>query len=810
MQRGGAANQLTGFPEAHAAAFQQVANNWDCVILCREVGQVCTQLIEEGYGSKGFFIKAKSCNWGPMAGFVLANPMFSKRRRVDRAKQQTDIDKALAKGAEQTPLFISDDRRQYLEANAGLLRISNLRKVYAQNRLEEIYLEATSHDGEVIGFKLAKNIVRNRAGLANGLPRNDWLWEVLYQDKFGNYSEVLALTDPLHPVVGYRGAVTGDYDLFAVFPNQITNENGNIGFELFEMDMRPADIGRMDGEHPDLGNVTPRLWIMIDNLNEEIQRLDGFKDRKMVHHSDEGGRPGDPELSYPIIGFIPKDLGGAYGIEKLRDLKAFLRQINRDYVVTLNTSWQKDLGDLGFIPQWATVDPVYRRQMTPRKERLSMANSIFPYSASNYTTALSEDPVLLNGMKVIFDQSAAVYPVNLKLREASSQSFRASQPVNKNGSYSTPFADGGRGRANAIDIDNRIGNLDAITVQGDWNNKDLPVSGQYWQDIKLWLNTIYPLHGQSRSEMDTQKSKIIQRIFSLLRFGGLKYRISSKDDNNWQLWDKPIAAALSHGGRVLIRIHHKAYGQIYSQPAYQHRHRVWNWLVAGEFEGTDQPMINEQARLRRRTAATHKIKFDRLTGPHEVKLGQITAIQSGHYGMNIPLGGEGGKNALDQPILANGKHGHLYLRHDLAPDDSSWDCAIMIGCETTRPDGFEGESGEGHLGTSHSWIGSPQSISATGGKKWEDIDEENTPGKNNCIRVDIDGIDKLLAVTTFNQIDALPNQFYLNTSDLNELIRPYTQVNVAESQFELHPDYRETVKSWLQFQPASEELFQRP
>jgi hypothetical protein len=35
------------------------------VISCREVGAVCTGLIEEGYALKGFRVDTKSCNWGP-------------------------------------------------------------------------------------------------------------------------------------------------------------------------------------------------------------------------------------------------------------------------------------------------------------------------------------------------------------------------------------------------------------------------------------------------------------------------------------------------------------------------------------------------------------------------------------------------------------------------------------------------------------------------------------------------------------------------------------------------------------------------
>ncbi len=442
--------------------------------------------------------------------------------------------------------------------------------------------------------------------------------------------------------------------------------------------------------------------------------------------------------------------------------------------------------------------------MTPRKERLSVANNIFPYSSSKYTTALSEEPVLLNGMKVIFDQSAAVYPVSLQLKDLSTQYI--AQLSGQNRAYAKPFANGRvRSDNDAPRVDARVGNFDEITVQTDWKNEDVTARIQYRQDIKLWLNTIYPpVGGVTRSEANTEKSKIIQRIFSLLHFGGLRYRTSDENDN-WQQWDKPIAAALSHGGRVLICVGHRAYGQVAPHPDYQHKHRIWNWLVAGQFEDTDKPVLNAKAKFETRTAATHATKFDKEKGPYEKKLNQIQAIQSGHYGMNIPLGGENGENALGESIKADGKHGHLYFRYDAAPDDDdNWDCAIMIGCETTRPPMFDGEPGTGHLGTTHSWWGSAQSISATGGNKWEDIVDENSkPGKINCVRLDIDDINTLLEISTFGEKQVLPED-----SDLRELIQSYTQDNVAIGYFEHDSQrYREVVKDWLRFQPASGELF---
>jgi hypothetical protein len=67
-----------GFPSRIVDAFQEVANRMQCVIMTRTPGSVGTQLIDERYDLKGFGIHSKSCNWGPMAGFVCMTPHLNK------------------------------------------------------------------------------------------------------------------------------------------------------------------------------------------------------------------------------------------------------------------------------------------------------------------------------------------------------------------------------------------------------------------------------------------------------------------------------------------------------------------------------------------------------------------------------------------------------------------------------------------------------------------------------------------------------------------------------------------------------------
>jgi hypothetical protein len=67
-----------GFPNEVIPAFLETASEMDTILMSRDPGFAGGQLISEGYDLKGFHIKSKSCNWGPMAGFVCKLPMFNK------------------------------------------------------------------------------------------------------------------------------------------------------------------------------------------------------------------------------------------------------------------------------------------------------------------------------------------------------------------------------------------------------------------------------------------------------------------------------------------------------------------------------------------------------------------------------------------------------------------------------------------------------------------------------------------------------------------------------------------------------------
>ena len=54
--------------------------------------------------------------------------------------------------------------------------------------------------------------------------------------------------------------------------------------------------------------------------------------------------------------------------------------------------------------------------------------TLFPASQPGFNYALTDEPILLNGMKVIFDQQVAVYPVTLERKDQEPRHGTRSKP----------------------------------------------------------------------------------------------------------------------------------------------------------------------------------------------------------------------------------------------------------------------------------------------------------------------------------------------------------------------------------------------
>ena len=346
---GAAALTATGTLDAHSEVFQTVANQTRCVISSRSVGKYATGLLREGYATKGFHNKAKSCNWGPMAGFVLSDPRFTKRggSREATDEQRRDLFKAFKEGAGEVPVFITEARR------AELLQppLRAMREGWRVDHSNHYYY-ADSPGAKLFLFHLQRT---EGAPGAHGKP----LWQVQYAyteaalpgrlgdptyTKGLNFLPVKAMVDPAtrESVKGtYQSATTGDYDLFAVFPERGKyDRKGADKRAVPGSDRFRQPIGKfIEHEDPHAGNITSRIRNIARQINWGANHPGG----NIVHHSDEAGRPLVKEIDFPFIGWIP-DRPEPYAVQDVGDFKAFIAELQGRYVLALNPGWLRQLG----------------------------------------------------------------------------------------------------------------------------------------------------------------------------------------------------------------------------------------------------------------------------------------------------------------------------------------------------------------------------------------------------------------------------------------------------------------------------------
>lgn len=380
-----------GMPPLHATCFQTVANLRGCVVSSRDIGQFSGGLLLESYASKSFHDKAKTSNWGPMAGIVVADPRLGKGVFDPKLKddslgskafltQKKEVHKALAKkGGDLIPLYISEERRLALEKLHAME--PNTAAGGGDGVLHYRARPPKSDADAVMNFVLRRTL---QAPGADGKP----MWEVLYgpdelqmsadgpaqRSKVDHLLPVMAVVDPKCPerLRGtYRSATTGDYDLFAVMPpaagrrvfqqkhfdfvtpSKIPGRPPHVELVYYGRDARPVSGSDMravnDGrtlsmyEDPDMGNITPRVRSIVRRLNDELVHKGGYDGGDCVHHSDEAGRPFVTAIEFPFIAFVPKRQT-PYTVSNVTELKEFLGELKFEYFVPFNPGWHKQLG----------------------------------------------------------------------------------------------------------------------------------------------------------------------------------------------------------------------------------------------------------------------------------------------------------------------------------------------------------------------------------------------------------------------------------------------------------------------------------
>lgn len=356
MRTGLAALTTAGVPQRHATAIQSVADRTGHLLLFRCPGAQCRTLLDEGYAAKGFRIDTKSCDWGPMQGFVCVDPRLSKvAHQAAKVAQNLHYTEEALRGHARadaigglTPEHFGPDG-VLLEWKAGCRPIVISAARYGELR-ERGLVGRTERSGIVKGVSTSQGgavtlpwalIPADRCAqtpgflaLTGALPPGGYglFVDFNHQPRFRQqyvadaapvrvlgYEAILGLCNPGDQEYGYRACVTADYDLFAVWPqsNEVGLFRGKQGLDVRVVDRARAEMpgNRLahHNQHYRLGNITRRLETMKVWLNTAL--VGAGAHGNMVHHSDEVGNP-SPGLrktlteSMPLLCFLPNGWSG--------------------------------------------------------------------------------------------------------------------------------------------------------------------------------------------------------------------------------------------------------------------------------------------------------------------------------------------------------------------------------------------------------------------------------------------------------------------------------------------------------------------
>jgi hypothetical protein len=341
----------SGIPLKHGRVFSAVAKSQKCIVISRSVGKYATGLIQESYATKGFHVKAKSCNWGPMAGMVLADSRFSKNG-PDPAKasdQQKLITKAIHSGAGKQGVYISQVRRfELFQLFAG-----DSSTAYSERQISKDEIMVTTIKANYTMFFILKKQSTGVPGTAepmwalcyryrNQLPQASALGPKV-STSFGDLYQLMALTDPLgdpKTKSTYRAALTGDYDLWGCFPEEANfRPDGLDQRRVKESANKLVAMPKfLKDEDEHLGNITRRVEVVRNHLNSGFKSA-GYTGGNIVHHSDEAGRPMVDNIEVDAVAFFPG--GDILFFDSVPEYKNFISIARASGYKTILNAWWK-------------------------------------------------------------------------------------------------------------------------------------------------------------------------------------------------------------------------------------------------------------------------------------------------------------------------------------------------------------------------------------------------------------------------------------------------------------------------------------
>ncbi len=332
MLNGAEAISGCGFVASHAEAFQEVANKNNWIIMSRNLNKECAFLLLENYASKGFHVKAKSCNWGPMAGFVLRDPHFSKgAASTDPVKRNKAIEFNEKNNAKSLSEII--DGQTWADCLPLRISTNRLQDLLQRGKITNVLKNSTILSTIVIPGAVAEHVFVQCPNPAGGTlffrieaAKNDRLeprWRILTPGYYTTniFLSVYAMMNKdkngQNEGNKHLNAITGDYDLFAVYERgggmrlkndqlfeatENRNRGWNVGPKLVPKNPGPlvkagaaaltksvlGDLGKNEDKH--LGNVSSTIRTAKDDINAAV-KTKGYEGGNVVHHSDDSFNP---------------------------------------------------------------------------------------------------------------------------------------------------------------------------------------------------------------------------------------------------------------------------------------------------------------------------------------------------------------------------------------------------------------------------------------------------------------------------------------------------------------------------------------
>ncbi|WP_337236594.1 anthrax toxin-like adenylyl cyclase domain-containing protein [Proteus faecis] len=334
-----------GMPSKDQKIFSQIAEEKGLIIGVRPIDTNSTSLISSGeYSSKNLAIKAKSSDWGPMAGFIPVNQSLAK------ASAQKDLLKYNEAVADAIKNGVASMRELYLSAERvnELIESKVINCLYDKNT--SLKFEVI-HNNKIYEFFLELTIIDNKQ-----------YYLVQYNNQFG-IEPVLVMADPIS-----NKPMIADYDLFTViypYSHLGTNTRVNIpvSWEEWKQSVNYAELTDKQkmlyndkllyekNEGNQLGFISQQIKELKNELNTALGRPIGME---IVHHGADDANPfAVIHDNFPATFFIPKSLFDKPLNSKNQTLDD-LFYINNNGTVVLQSpdefsKFQQFMIDLGYI-----------------------------------------------------------------------------------------------------------------------------------------------------------------------------------------------------------------------------------------------------------------------------------------------------------------------------------------------------------------------------------------------------------------------------------------------------------------------------